>query len=92
MRNKVAVKLLLSVILIALAFAAVATAYSPMFVTYVPLEQAYGISKEHADLTRRIIEGRRERQQEALEVSSIIVLIMLIFSLFTVWYTKTNEK
>lgn len=85
-------KLIISILIIGLSVAAVLYAWSPLLVTYVPIAQAYNFPPEQAEVVEGILASRIQLQTNALEVSSLLILAVLIVALAVIWVPKRNAS
>jgi hypothetical protein len=85
-------KLILSIVVIGLSLGAILVAWSPTFLSYIPLEQMYDISEEQAKIIYEVLRAERMKQYSALESASLIIMINMVFVLGAVWFTKFSKS
>ena len=91
-RRVLSIKLILSAAIISLSVISIVYAWSPLFVTYVPVEQAYYFSSEQAQVVEDIIASGNESHVKVLKVSTVLILINLLVSLAVLWVAKFNAN
>jgi len=84
------IKIPLSLVIASIAFAAIVYSWSPLLVTYVPIEQVYDVTPKSAEIIKTILSSRNEAFMHALNVSTVLIFIGLLASLDIIWVAKFN--
>ncbi|WGO98123.1 hypothetical protein QFX18_19130 [Saccharophagus degradans] len=61
-------------------------------ITYAPIDKAYNISPEQAEVVEAILTSRNQLQTRALEVSSSLTLAVIFIALAIIWVPNRNER
>jgi hypothetical protein len=84
------IKISLSLVIAGIAAAAIVSSWSPLLVTYVPIEQTFDVTPKSAEIMESILTSRNQVFPHALNVSTVLILINLIASLVIIWVAKFN--
>ena len=95
MNKVITIKIILSILFISLTAVGLFIVWSPLLVTYVPADlPVMGICDSDtlvADLNKAT-SNLRARFWSALEVSSILWLVILLLSLVVIWFAKFGRS